>query len=166
VTSQSNSLSHFSISGIHGLPYVQWEGAGGTRPVQGSWGGYCTHGSVLFPTWHRPYIALYEVLSFTKLCIPEILTEFYSKYCSRTLLTSPERTRIHNTGSVWPRTSEHLIGTGLPIASRLPRLSLWQRSTSSRLMVGRLALITRFSNTLSIPSTRLSHLLIGLGGRQ
>ena len=23
--------------------------------------GYCTHTSVLFLTWHRPYLALYEV---------------------------------------------------------------------------------------------------------
>jgi tyrosinase len=61
-TPQTNSISHFQIGGIHGLPYVQWEGAGSTRPVQGSqWGGYCTHGSVLFPTWHRPYVTLYEV---------------------------------------------------------------------------------------------------------
>ncbi|KAH9080397.1 photo-regulated tyrosinase [Lactarius deliciosus] len=60
-TPQSNSTSHFSIGGIHGLPFVQWEGSGSARPVQGSqWGGYCTHGSVLFPTWHRPYVALYE----------------------------------------------------------------------------------------------------------
>jgi tyrosinase len=63
-TPQSNSISHFSIGGIHGLPYVQWEGSGSSRPVNGSqWGGYCTHGSVLFPTWHRPYVALYEVSS-------------------------------------------------------------------------------------------------------
>ena len=61
-TPQTNSISHFQIAGIHGLPYVQWDGAGGTSPVQGSRsGGYCTHGSVLFPTWHRPYIVLYEV---------------------------------------------------------------------------------------------------------
>ena len=61
-TPQTDSISHFQIAGIHGLPYVQWEGAGGTSPVQGSGsGGYCTHGSVLFPTWHRPYVALYEV---------------------------------------------------------------------------------------------------------
>lgn len=60
-TPQSKSTSHFSIGGIHGLPYVQWEGSGSSRPVQGSqWGGYCTHGSVLFPTWHRPYVTLYE----------------------------------------------------------------------------------------------------------
>ena len=61
-TPQSNPLSHFGIAGIHGMPFVPWEGAGGNRPVQGSgWGGYCTHGNVLFPTWHRPYVALYEV---------------------------------------------------------------------------------------------------------
>ncbi len=61
-TPQSNPLSHFGIGGIHGRPYVSWEGAGGNRPVQGSgWSGYCTHGNVLFPTWHRPYVALYEV---------------------------------------------------------------------------------------------------------
>jgi tyrosinase len=61
-TPQSDQLSQFGIGGIHGLPYVQWEGSGGNRPVQGSqWGGYCTHGNVLFPTWHRPYVALYEV---------------------------------------------------------------------------------------------------------
>ena len=63
-TPQNNSTSHFSIGGIHGLPYVEWEGAGGAQPVKGSqWGGYCTHGCVLFPTWHRPYVALYEVSS-------------------------------------------------------------------------------------------------------
>ncbi|KAI9508870.1 photo-regulated tyrosinase [Russula earlei] len=57
----NNSISHFSIGGIHGLPYVAWEGAGGSDPNPDSqWGGYCTHGSVLFPTWHRPYVALYE----------------------------------------------------------------------------------------------------------
>ncbi|KAF8263972.1 tyrosinase [Lactarius quietus] len=60
-TSQSDPISHFGIGGIHGLPYVQWEGSGGAKPVKGSqWGGYCTHGCVLFPTWHRPYVALYE----------------------------------------------------------------------------------------------------------
>jgi tyrosinase len=62
-TPQSNQLSHFGLGGIHGLPYTQWEGSGGSEPVSGSeWGGYCTHGSVLFPTWHRPYMLAYEQL--------------------------------------------------------------------------------------------------------
>jgi hypothetical protein len=61
-TLQTNPLSHFSIGGIHGLPFVPWEGAGGNRIIQGTqWLGYCNHGNALFPTWHRPYVALYEV---------------------------------------------------------------------------------------------------------
>ncbi|KAI0064090.1 tyrosinase [Artomyces pyxidatus] len=59
--SQTDEISFFQIGGIHGLPYVQWEGSGGSQPVSGTeWGGYCTHGSVLFPTWHRPYVGLFE----------------------------------------------------------------------------------------------------------
>ncbi|KAI0065560.1 photo-regulated tyrosinase [Artomyces pyxidatus] len=61
--SQNNSVSFFQIGGIHGLPYVPWEGSG-TSKVTGNdprqWEGYCTHGSILFPTWHRPYVALFE----------------------------------------------------------------------------------------------------------
>ncbi|KAI0043594.1 tyrosinase [Auriscalpium vulgare] len=59
-STQQDLISFFQIGGIHGLPYVQWDGSGGSQPVQGSWGGYCTHGSILFPTWHRPYVALFE----------------------------------------------------------------------------------------------------------
>jgi len=63
---QQESLSYFGISGIHGRPYVQWEGAGGNQPVpEADFGGYCVHGSVLFPTWHRPYLALYEASIIT-----------------------------------------------------------------------------------------------------
>ncbi|KAF8964505.1 tyrosinase [Flammula alnicola] len=53
--------SYFQISGIHGRPYVSWDGA--PAPVSETddrWGGYCTHASVLFPTWHRPYVMLFE----------------------------------------------------------------------------------------------------------
>ncbi|KAI0821744.1 common central domain of tyrosinase-domain-containing protein [Trametes gibbosa] len=52
--------SYFQIAGIHGAPYSAWDGAGnGPDPAQ-IFKGYCTHGSVLFPTWHRPYVALIE----------------------------------------------------------------------------------------------------------
>ncbi|KAF8148054.1 tyrosinase [Crassisporium funariophilum] len=61
-TPQSDFQSFFQVSGIHGLPYIAWDGATGGRAFDPSttWGGYCTHGSVLFPTWHRPYVMLYE----------------------------------------------------------------------------------------------------------
>jgi tyrosinase len=61
---QDNIQSFFGVGGIHGLPNVSWDGATGSipfDPTSGQWGGYCTHGSVLFPTWHRPYVMLYEV---------------------------------------------------------------------------------------------------------
>ena len=42
--------------GIHGRPFIAWDN------VQGYFqAGYCTHSSILFPSWHRPYMALFEV---------------------------------------------------------------------------------------------------------
>lgn len=47
-----------SFLGIHGRPYQTFDGV---EPTFGnSQNGYCTHVSILFPTWHRPYLALYE----------------------------------------------------------------------------------------------------------
>ncbi|KAA1472059.1 photo-regulated tyrosinase [Dentipellis sp. KUC8613] len=58
--SQNDLTSFFQIGGIHGLPYVSWDGSGQKPVSTEGWEGYCTHGSVLFPTWHRPYMMLYE----------------------------------------------------------------------------------------------------------
>lgn len=44
------------VLGIHGLPYKAWNDVEGNDTT-----GYCTHSSILFPTWHRPYLALFEV---------------------------------------------------------------------------------------------------------
>ncbi|KZP16341.1 Di-copper centre-containing protein [Athelia psychrophila] len=53
-TPETDITSFYQIGGIHGMPYVSWDGSpGGER-------GYCTHRSVLFPTWHRPYVTLLE----------------------------------------------------------------------------------------------------------
>ncbi|KAK0657626.1 hypothetical protein B0T16DRAFT_434124 [Cercophora newfieldiana] len=57
-TDQSVPTSWYGLTGIHGIPHKTW---GGVGPVPGSEStGYCTHSSVLFPTWHRPYLVLYE----------------------------------------------------------------------------------------------------------
>ncbi|KAK4934531.1 hypothetical protein LTR10_024231 [Elasticomyces elasticus] len=58
---QSNPLSYFQISGIHGYPQTPWDGVPGT----GIYPGYCTHAAVPFPMWHRPYTALFEQLLWT-----------------------------------------------------------------------------------------------------
>ena len=42
--------------GIHGRPYIAWDGVEGAFQT-----GFCTHSSILFPSWHRPYVALFEV---------------------------------------------------------------------------------------------------------
>jgi tyrosinase len=55
--------SWFQISGIHGRPFTDWDNVGlknkrgGSSPLAG----YCSHSSVTFPTWHRPYVAMMEV---------------------------------------------------------------------------------------------------------
>lgn len=48
-----------TAKGIHGRPYRPWGGVKGGNPS--GWQGYCTHTSILFAPWHRPYLALFEV---------------------------------------------------------------------------------------------------------
>ncbi|RVD88729.1 uncharacterized protein DFL_002904 [Arthrobotrys flagrans] len=55
-TDQNTLQSYFQIAGIHGAPYRAWNGVEGTNPNTG----YCPHASILFPTWHRPYLATIE----------------------------------------------------------------------------------------------------------
>jgi len=47
--------SFFMIGGFHGEPF---RGGGWGSSVY--WGGYCNHGNVLFPTWHRVYLLKLE----------------------------------------------------------------------------------------------------------
>lgn len=60
-TPQSDMLSWYQIAGIHGRPFIPF---GNVQPKPGNeQNGYCNHVSILFPTWHRPYLALYEVFA-------------------------------------------------------------------------------------------------------
>lgn len=54
----TDKLSYFSVAEIHGEPRLPWDegGNGGRRKTD-----YCHHGSNTFPTWHRPYLLLFEV---------------------------------------------------------------------------------------------------------
>ncbi|KAG6008734.1 hypothetical protein E4U21_003929 [Claviceps maximensis] len=56
----SDPLSYFQVSGIHGLPYVEWEHGGPNRAT--GWSGYCPHGESIFLSWHRPFVLLFEQL--------------------------------------------------------------------------------------------------------
>ncbi|KAE8445423.1 hypothetical protein EG329_013436 [Mollisiaceae sp. DMI_Dod_QoI] len=55
---EKSDLSYYGIAGIHGRPYRPWGGVQGDNPS--GWQGYCTHTSILFAPWHRPYLALFE----------------------------------------------------------------------------------------------------------
>ena len=56
---QSDRVGYFQISGIHGVPKTNWNGIGQCSTCQGT-DGYCQHESVVFPGWHRIYMALFE----------------------------------------------------------------------------------------------------------
>ncbi|KAF2445573.1 Di-copper centre-containing protein [Karstenula rhodostoma CBS 690.94] len=57
---QNDKLSYFQIAGIHGRPFVPWDGVKGDGYYWSRYSGYCTHDSNIFPTWHRPFLALFE----------------------------------------------------------------------------------------------------------
>ena len=57
--SQSSATSYYQISGIHGVPRVNYNGVGQCSTCSDA-DGYCTHDSILFPAWHRAYMALFE----------------------------------------------------------------------------------------------------------
>ncbi|RYP23081.1 hypothetical protein DL765_001336 [Monosporascus sp. GIB2] len=61
-TDQDVWSSWYKIAGIHGAPGQTW---GGVEAIPGNDNiGYCHHVSILFPTWHRPYLALYEQILY------------------------------------------------------------------------------------------------------
>jgi len=62
---QPLAARHVQQGGIHGLPYERWPGdplvsAKNAGETPDEWKGYCSHASVLFPTWHRPSLLLLE----------------------------------------------------------------------------------------------------------
>ncbi|KIW32469.1 uncharacterized protein PV07_04014 [Cladophialophora immunda] len=78
----TSKLGYFSLAGIHGLPTALWDGVGKNFP-EGT-GGYCAHGRLVFPTWHRPYLALLEQTLYRKMLaiVKEFDRPFQSRYLS------------------------------------------------------------------------------------
>ncbi|OMP87567.1 Tyrosinase [Diplodia seriata] len=52
--------------GIHGLPNRPWDNVSSKTMFRREIG-YCTHGSKLFPTWHRPYVSMMEQTIFNSM---------------------------------------------------------------------------------------------------
>lgn len=67
-----DQLSYFRIAGIHGLPATSWDNDlnpldasasykdGKYAPTENTRQFYCPHNSLIFPTWHRAYMLLFE----------------------------------------------------------------------------------------------------------
>lgn len=51
----TDQLSYYQIAGIHGQPSTTWDSE---NTDTGTW--YCNHQLTTFPTWHRPYLLLFE----------------------------------------------------------------------------------------------------------
>src|SRR5947209_12251723 len=64
--------SFYLIAGYHGQPF---RGAGWGNPAW--WGGYCHHGNVLFPTWHRAYLLRLEEALRT--IVPDVTLSFWDE---------------------------------------------------------------------------------------
>jgi tyrosinase len=69
--------SFFSIAGYHGEPF---RGAGYGNAQW--WGGYCNHGNVLFPTWHRAYVLRLEQALQSQ--VPGVMMAYWNEIDSET----------------------------------------------------------------------------------
>lgn len=58
VHSELSPSSPLTETGIHGMPTTTWDEVG--KRFGDNFYGYCAHGVLIFPTWHRPYLSLVE----------------------------------------------------------------------------------------------------------
>lgn len=98
--------SFFKLGGYHGEPF---RGAGWGIGEPFFWGGYCHHGNVLFPVWHRAYLyALEEALRSIPGC-EEVTIPFWDECSSDSL----------QNGIPWPLTVEKFVLDGKEIDNPL-----------------------------------------------
>ncbi|HEX6667594.1 MAG TPA: tyrosinase family protein [Solirubrobacterales bacterium] len=98
--------SYFVLGGYHGEPF---RGAGWGMGDAIFWGGYCHHGNVLFPLWHRAYLyALEEALRSVPGC--EKVTMPFWDECSPDSLQN---------GIPWALTKETFVLDGKTIPNPL-----------------------------------------------
>lgn len=74
--------SFFILGGYHGEPFAKR--ADGYYPSDKVyWGGFCNHGNVLFPTWHRAY--LYKLEKAMQNFVPGVALPFFDETCPEAL---------------------------------------------------------------------------------
>lgn len=96
--------SFFKLGGYHGEPF---RGAGWGNNAY--WGGYCNHGNVLFPTWHRVYLLkLEEALQSIEGC-EDVMLPYWDETSEDSL----------NNGIPWALTIENFVLDGVSIPNPL-----------------------------------------------
>jgi tyrosinase len=96
--------SFFMLGGFHGEPF---RGAGWANSTY--WGGYCNHGNVLFPTWHRVYLfKLEKALQSIPGC-EDVMLPFWDE-CSDDSVKN---------GIPWALTQKDFVLDGVTIANPL-----------------------------------------------
>ncbi|MCB2378221.1 tyrosinase family protein [Hymenobacter sp. BT635] len=77
----TNLKSFFNLAGYHGEPF---RGPGQTNGTL-FWGGYCNHGNVLFPTWHRAHcLKIEEALQSIPGCA-DVMLPYWDETADETL---------------------------------------------------------------------------------
>ena len=61
---KSDKLSYYQVVGVHGRPFVTWNNF--PTPLLNQ-AGFCPHAQTLFGSWHRPYLAIFEVSNLRQL---------------------------------------------------------------------------------------------------
>ena len=96
--------SFFKLGGYHGEPF---RGAGWGSATY--WGGYCMHGNILFPTWHRVYLVkLEEALRSIPGC-EDVTLPFWDETSDASLIN----------GIPWALTNEKFVLDGQSIDNPL-----------------------------------------------
>lgn len=77
--SPSDKRSFFTLGGYHGEPFTYRSAvdALSSTDIYTYWGGYCNHGNVLFPTWHRVY--LYKLEKALQSIVPDVTLPFWDE---------------------------------------------------------------------------------------
>ncbi|WAC90203.1 tyrosinase family protein [Mycobacterium sp. Aquia_213] len=96
--------SFFKLAGYHGEPF---RGAGWGSSLY--WGGYCHHGNVLFPTWHRVYLFMLEKALQSVPGCNDVMLPYWDETSNDSL----------NHGVPWALTREHVELDGQTIDNPL-----------------------------------------------
>ncbi|KAJ5752131.1 hypothetical protein N7520_009048 [Penicillium odoratum] len=99
---KQNWWTAYSLGGIHGSPKEKWNGVepSAADPVVSPYG-YCTHGMLMFPTWHRVYIGMFEQAVANK--VRDIAKSFGDDEGRLSYLSAADRFRLPYWDPTLPR---------------------------------------------------------------